>query len=90
MKDYIFLRRVQLGALHVPTDKTQHFYGNKPICVPTSLLIVRYPDAPGFYLLYLDEQGNELTDTYHDTLEQAMEQATWEFQVQSHEWEVLG
>jgi hypothetical protein len=89
MSDYIFLRRVQLGASHIPTDKMQHFYGDKPVPLPVSLLIARYPDMVGFYLLYLDEQGDELTDTYHDSLEQAIAQAEWEFQVQPYEWEVL-
>lgn len=45
------------------------------------------PD-PGYYLLYLDESGEEITDTYHDSLEKALDQAKWEFNVEPDEWDV--
>ena len=45
------------------------------------------PDR-GYYLLYLDEAGEEITDTYHDSLEQALDQAKWEFNVEPDEWDV--
>jgi hypothetical protein len=50
------------------------------------LRISQYVGDPGFYLLYLDAEGNELTDTYHETLEKAMSQAEWEFDVRPDEW----
>ena len=56
---------------------------------PSQLEIVTYPDDPGFYLLYLDDEGNELTDTYHDSQAEAMRQARWEFRVEEDEWEVV-
>ena len=48
---------------------------------------MRFEGSAGYYLLYLDSEGNELTDTYHDTLESAFDQAEWEFRVQPAEWE---
>jgi hypothetical protein len=44
------------------------------------------PD-PGYLLLYLDEDGEELTDTYHESLEKALDQANWEFNIEPDEWD---
>jgi hypothetical protein len=89
MSNYLVLQRVRLSARHQPTGKTRHYHGAMPIPAPAELLIVRYPDDSGFYLLHFDEKGNELTDTYHDTLEDAQTQADWEFHVKSDEWEIV-
>ena len=34
---------------------------------PVALSIVQYADDQGFYLFYLNETGQEQTDTYHMT-----------------------
>ena len=36
--------------------------------------------------MYLDEEGRELNDTYHDSIERAMKQATFEFGLLREEW----
>lgn len=46
---------------------------------PAALRISQYQGDAGFYLLYLDLDGEEITDTYHMTLQDAFEQANWEF-----------
>jgi hypothetical protein len=43
---------------------------------------------PGYYLFYCDDSGVEFTDTYHDSLDQALSQAEWEFRTKADEWEV--
>lgn len=53
---------------------------------PVALSIVQYEDDQGFYLFYLDETGQEQTDTYHDTLDSAFEQAEFEFGISKEEW----
>ena len=90
MSDYIVLRRIQLGPFYRPTGKTRHFYGHMDLPPPNELSIVKYPSDPGYYLIYFDDKGTELTDTYHDTLEGALTQAEWEFEVKPNEWEVIG
>lgn len=50
---------------------------------PVALSIVQYENDPGFYL---DETGQEQTDTYHDTLDSAFEQAEFEFGISKEEW----
>lgn len=89
MTGYIVLRRVRLGREHAATGKTRHFVGGKPLSEPSELRIARYPDDPGYYLLYCDEAGSELTDTFHETLESALAQAEWEYQVRADEWETV-
>jgi hypothetical protein len=86
MPDYIVLKRTVLSGFHSSTGQTRHYRGEQELPAPKSLEIVRYPDTPGYYLLYLDEEGKWLTDTYHDTIENAIDQATWEFKVGRDEW----
>ncbi|WP_410810391.1 hypothetical protein [Micromonospora sp. 067-2] len=51
------------------------------------LRIVQYDgDEPQAYLFYCDDSGEEMTDTVHDSVADAMEQATAEFGVQRHYW----
>jgi hypothetical protein len=51
------------------------------------LVIAQLPPDGGYYLLYLNNQGDELTDTYHETLDKALNQAKWEFEIEPDEWE---
>ena len=98
MSDYLIHQKITLGAQHVPTGKTRHTHGivipegliaGEDLPTPSELIIAQIPPDDGYYLLYLDSQGDEITDTYHDTLEQALDQAKWEFQVEPHEWETM-
>lgn len=87
MTDSKILKRVRIGATHHATGKTRHLHGIKPIPTPVELRIVQYNSDPGFYLFYCDALGSELTDTYHDSIKEAMAQAEWEFEVKTGEWE---
>ena len=87
MSNYLILRSIVLNPWHRPTGKTRHYYGSEPIPPPQGLKIVQISPDPGYYLLYLDGAGNELTDTYHSSLEEALAQANLEFEVNSEEWE---
>lgn len=89
MSNYRILRTRVLSAQNQPTGKTQHFRGGEKITTFNNLRIVKYPDDSGYYLLYLDKEGNELTDTYHKQLEDALAQAEWEFYVTPEQWEIL-
>ncbi len=53
---------------------------------PFSLAIAQRGADPGYYLLYLDEHGEEMTDTYHDNRDSAFEQAKFEFGVTKEAW----
>lgn len=97
MSEYLIHRRIALKPHHQPTGKTRHTQGHllpegivrgAELPTPCELLIAQLPPDDGYYLLYLDSTGTEITDTYHDTLEEAFAQAKWEFSVEPSEWEM--
>jgi hypothetical protein len=81
------LLEVELTDRHRPTGGSRHFKGGELLSAPKSLRIVRYPDDPGIYLLYLDKDGQEQTDTWHQSVDDAQSQATFEFEVRPEEWQ---
>ena len=41
-----------------------------------------FPDVDNeFYLIHYGEKGNDIADTFYDSIKEAMEQADWEFSV---------
>jgi hypothetical protein len=88
MTEPILLRRIVLSATHRPTGQVRHFRWGELLPPPYELRIVKYEDAPGYYLFYCNENGTEMSDTYHDSIQQAMEQAKSEFNVLPNEWAV--
>jgi hypothetical protein len=84
--DPTVLQEVALTAQHRPTGNTRHLRDGMPLSPPANLRIVRFPDDPGFYLLYLDADGNEQTDTCHEDLAAAHRQAEFEFGVLENQW----
>jgi len=87
MATYSILKRVLLGPQHHATGKTRHYHGEAALPQPSELLIAQYAGDPGFYLLYFDASGNELTDTYDDSIDEAMTQADFEFEVKPSHWQ---
>jgi hypothetical protein len=84
------LRRVKLGLGHRPTGATRHYFGNVELPPPVELRIAQYVgEDDGFYLFYCDETGREQADTYHHSLDAAMQQAQFEFGVKQDEWELV-
>ena len=86
----IVFREVTLDAdRHRPTGATRHVVSGKASDGAHALRIVRYGVEAGFYLLYLDETGGEITDTWHESLDDAMHQAEFEFGVKPADWAIL-
>jgi hypothetical protein len=84
---YKIIKRIVFNGKIKPTGKTVHYFGNNELPLPFSLEIAQYEDDNGYYLLYLDKNGEVQTDTYHDSIHAAMEQAEWEFDISEEEWE---
>ena len=87
MADQRLCWKIKLGKRHDPTGKTRHYRGGAECSPPAELKIIQFSDDPGFYLLYCDDAGVEITDTYHETVEEAKAQAEFEFNVKPEEWE---
>ena len=63
----------------LPTDRTHHVVEGGAPEPFGQLAIARYADDDGYYLFYLDAEGGVVTDTYHESLERAVEQADHEY-----------
>jgi hypothetical protein len=55
-----------------------------------ALAVVQYPSDAGYYLLYLDVAGNEVTDTWHASLDDALSQAEHEYAGIGARWVEVG
>lgn len=86
MDDWRIFYSVKLTSQHAESSRTRHTVYGKVMARPAELRIVKYAGADGFYLFYCDETGKEMNDTYHDTVEKAMEQAEYEFGIRAEEW----
>ncbi len=83
------IKKVLLQQHHFNTGKVRHYVLGSIAPDPKELRIVSYQNDPGYYLLYIDAKGKEITDTYHDTIEAAIKQAEFEFNVKKNEWELV-
>lgn len=90
MQDYVILKQVKLKSQHFQTGHTKHFVNNMLQDKPYKLCIVQYPDERDYVLLiHYSKEGEEITDTFHETIEDAMEQANLEFSIKENEWEKI-
>jgi len=87
MDDYHILKQVVLGRHHVATGNSSHFLKNESLPPGTVAKIAKFDDDPGYYLLYFDADGNEMSDTYHDSVVGAMKQADFEFHIKWSDWQ---
>ena len=83
-KDEIFAEANIAGRQS--TGQTRHTVGGVPVHGETRLRIVRLSGDVNFYLIHYDEAGNELTDTCHESINEALEQAEFEYGLTSDEW----
>lgn len=78
------LHQVSIDGRFKPTGKTRHFVGAGAAPTPTKLVIAE--SKHGYYLLHLNDRGEEITDTFHKSIAEAMKQAEWEFEVPESAW----
>jgi len=75
------------------TGKTRHSIGTLIDDVPTSVEDSPTPkwveiseEGGAYYLFHLDGEGVCLADTWHQTLDEAKQQASFEFGIGADEW----
>ena len=83
--EHKIIKQISLAGIKA-TGKTTHIVGGEEIQQPISLQIATYGNAPGFYLFYLNGNNEIITDTWHETVEDAIEQAEWEFEIDRAKW----
>ncbi len=82
------LREATLSDKHKDLGNTTHSRDGAVLKKPHSLRIM-IAENGDYYLIYLDERGSEQTDTWHESLESAIQQAEFEFGVKPDEWKVV-
>lgn len=86
MAEYTIILTAKITEQHHSTGHTRHFNHGELLGMPKHLQIVQYPGDPGCYLIYCAADGREMTDTYHETIDAAKDQAMAEFELQHREW----
>jgi hypothetical protein len=72
---------------HKATGNCRHSVEGKELGEVAGLAICREPSGDGFYLFYCNEHWEPLTDTWHQSLEDAMRQAEFEYSGVAGTWE---
>jgi hypothetical protein len=86
VKEFQVLYEIDVSNV-VPTGFTTHNTRYGLIENFSRLQIGRFGDGIGYYLFYfIEDLDAEVSDTFHDTLEQAFGQAELEFNIKAHEW----
>ena len=65
-----------------PTGATRHYRGALLPCA-SALAVATYDSDPtenSYYLFYLDTEGQVMTDTWHQSVEQALAHAAFEYE----------
>jgi hypothetical protein len=84
----VSIQRVRLSSHHHAsrTKHTKHdATGVAPFPPFVELEIARYPREQGCYLFHICADG-QATDTWHESIDDAIDQAEWEFGVKAEEW----
>jgi hypothetical protein len=68
------------------TKNTRHIVDGSVMKDFYGLCICRYQKDLGYYLYYCDSSWHALTDTYHNSMEEAMAQAELEYASSKNGW----
>jgi len=74
---------------HRPTSSCQQVVDGELQGPAAGLAICRHDDEEACYLFGCDEEWNAVTDTWHETLEKALQQAEFEYEGVSETWNVV-
>ncbi len=79
-----------IDTRHRHTGNTKQIVGGVLLGPAKGLAICQYDGESAFYLFGCDEEWNSLSDTWHETLEDAKEQAEFEYEGTKETWIVPG
>ena len=89
MEQFTAIRRVKLGDHHLSPGRANDMIvgsnGKRPFAPFKELIIAHDPGTVGCYLMHHSIDGRA-ADTWHESLEDALHQAEWEFEVELSEW----
>jgi hypothetical protein len=89
MSGMVAIKKVFLNEGHLHPGRTKHTIrdsrGTRNFPPFASLVIAQYSGHSSCYLMHMCEDGG-YADTYHESIEDALSQAEWEFGVTPQEW----
>jgi len=68
------------------TGRTEHIHIGKTVEPTVGLAICKYDNENGYYLFGCNSNWDSVTDTWHETIDDAIEQAEWEYEGLSGAW----
>jgi hypothetical protein len=78
-----------IDGRHKPTGACRHTVEGELSGSAAGLAICQYDTGEGFYLFYCDRDWNVITDTWHETLEDAKAQAEFEYEGAGATWRTV-
>jgi hypothetical protein len=76
-----------VGAKSRWTKRCRHRVGAEEMGSARALAICRYPGDEGYYLFRCDSDWKTLADTWHLSLEEAQQQAEFEYEGIGENWQ---
>ena len=80
------LLAIRIDDKFVHTGNTQQFVDGQLLGPMYGLAICTYDNGESFYLFGCNEAWESITDTFHTTIEEAMDQAEFEYEGTSGHW----
>jgi hypothetical protein len=77
-----------IDSRHRHTGNTKQIVGGVVLGPASGLAICQFSGDSAFYLFGCDREWNSLSDTWHETLEDAKEQAEFEYEGTNSTWSV--
>ena len=78
---------IELDQRHIKTGNTRHIVNGKTAEGISGLAICQYDNEEGIYLFGCDEGWNTITDTWHNSVEEAKKQAEFEYANTATTWQ---
>jgi hypothetical protein len=75
---------------HRPTGACAHRVDGELVGAASGLAVCRYGEDAGVILYYCDERWQVMTHAHHQTLDEAKDQAEFEYEGVSATWETVG
>lgn len=72
--------------LCLPTGNTKHFAHGKLLGTAYALAICAHKPNSGYYLFYCDDAWEVFSDTWHETIDDAKDQAEFEYAGITDNW----
>ena len=79
----------KIDARHRHTGNTRQIVAGELMGQMAGVAICKYEGDTGFYLFGCDENWKTITDTWHRSLEEAKDQAEFEYEGISSTWQTL-